>query len=183
MRMLHLKGDVNKMVRKAMGSRIDISNSENPKAALYMDCVGDLLRNEEVKSLDNFEQHIGTSRLQHSVNVSYYSFLISKFLHCDYRSAARAGILHDLYMYDRRTDKTDENHIFRHQREALENAAQLTELNDIEKNAIANHMWPFCKENLRYKEAYVVSAADKYSAALEFTVQLGRKIKRRLYTM
>ncbi len=171
------------MIGRAIGSKINLNNPDDPKAVLYMDCVGDLLCNAEVKSLDNYKQHIGTSRLQHSLNVSYYSFLISKFLHCDYRSAARAGILHDLYLYDRRKDKTEENHIFRHQREALENASQLTELNDIEKNAIANHMWPLCKGNLHYKEAYVVSAADKYSTALEFTVQFGRKIKNKLYTI
>ncbi|MCD8091054.1 MAG: hydrolase, partial [Clostridiales bacterium] len=157
------------MLKKAIGSKVNIYKSENPNAALYLECVGDLLENGEVKGLDNFEQHIGTSRLQHSLNVSYYSFIISKFLHCDYRSAARAGILHDLFFYDWRTDKTSESHVFRHPKEALRNAEELTDLNEIEKDAIINHMFPLSSGIPHYKESYVVSAADKYSAALEFT--------------
>ncbi|MCD8214741.1 MAG: HD domain-containing protein [Clostridiales bacterium] len=168
------------MLKKAIGSKVNISKAENPNAVLYMACVGDLLENSEVRELDRFEQHIGTSRLQHSLNVSYYSFLISKFLHCDYRSAARAGILHDLFFYDWHTDKTSESHVFRHPKEALRNAEELTDLNDIEKDAIINHMFPLSSGIPRYKESYVVSVADKYSAALEFTSQMGRKVKKKL---
>lgn len=169
------------MLNKATGSRIDLYG-KNPKASLYLSCVEDLLENSEVKDLDNFSQHIGTSRLQHSLNVSYYSFILSKFLGCDYRSAARAGILHDLYLYDRHEDKTDENHIFRHPKEALKNAEELTELNEIEKDAIVNHMWPLSKSFPKYKESYMVSAADKYAALLEFSVQMGRKVKNSFMT-
>lgn len=168
------------MLKKAIGSKVDIMQSESPSAALYRQCVSDLLEAGEVKSLENFEQHFGTSRLQHSLNVSYYSFLISKFLHCDYRSAARAGILHDLYLYDRHCDKTSESHVFRHPKEALKNAEELTDLNDIEKDAIINHMFPLSKGVPHYKESYVVSAADKYSAVLESCERLGKRVKHKL---
>lgn len=168
------------MLYKAIGSRVDITLSQSPSAVLYRQCISDLLEAGEVRDLDKFEQHLGTSRLQHSLNVSYYSFLISKFLHCDYRSAARAGILHDLYLYDRHIDKTSENHIFRHPREALKNAEELTDLNAIEKDAIINHMFPLSKGVPRYKESYVVSVADKYSAVLELGERLGKKVKHKL---
>lgn len=168
------------MTNRPIGSRVTL-NDENPKTTLYLSCVGDLLENKEVKKLDDFSQHIGTSRLQHSLNVSYYSFLISRRMGGDYRSAARAGILHDLYLYDRHVDKGDENHIFRHPKEALKNAQALTELNEIEKDAIVNHMWPLSRHNPRYFESYVVSAADKYTTLLEFSLQIGRKLKDKLY--
>lgn len=164
------------MLQKAMGSRKNFYDGSR-KMNRYLNCVEDLLEDENVLRLDSYSQHIGTSRLQHSLNVSYYSYLFSKLLGCDCRSAARAGILHDLYLYDRHTDKTDENHVFRHPREALKNAAMLTELNDIERDAIIKHMWPLSKGFPKYKESYCVSAADKYSAALEFTFQLGKKVK------
>lgn len=43
---------------------------------------------------------MATSRFQHSLNVSYYSFIICRKFGLDAYSAARAGLLHDLYYYD-----------------------------------------------------------------------------------
>ncbi len=173
------------MINKAIGSKTDIYSKSCKRAGVYMNCVGDLLEDENVKRLDDFSQHIGTTRLQHSLNVSYYSFLISRKLGWDYRSAARAGILHDLYLYDRHIDRTGESHIFRHPKEALKNAQSVTDLNPIERDAIANHMWPISKHFLHHKEAYVVSAADKYCAVLEFSEHCYKSINyniRRLFS-
>ena len=51
-------------------------------------------------------------------------------MHLDYRSVARAGLLHDLFYYDWRTTKFDlGTHALIHPRVALRNAEKLTKLN------------------------------------------------------
>ena len=91
-------------MRSAIGSKINLISSDE-LAKIYMECVFDIFENEKVKKLDRCEQHNHTSRLQHSINVSYYSFLICHKFGWDYRSAARAGLLHDLFFYDWRIKK------------------------------------------------------------------------------
>ena len=152
----------------------------------FNDCIGDLLRIPDVQGLGDFGQHFDTNRLQHSINVAYYSYLLCKILHWDFRSAARAGTLHDLFLYDWREMPQDEHHAFAHPKRALENARKNICLNPIEEDAILKHMWPLCKSAPRYKESFVVSLADKYCCAGEvissFKTALARKytnLKRR----
>ena len=156
---------------KAIWSKVKLTNNEDELAREFMDCIKDIIYLDEVKSLDNFVQHCNTSRLQHSLNVSYYSFLWAKKRGLDYKSVARAGILHDLYLYDWRQTKTERHHAFHHPKEALKNAQILTELNDIEKDAIENHMWPLSDAFPKYKESRILSWVDKYCAVVEVIMQ------------
>ena len=157
-------------MEKAIGSRVNLFNIENMLAVEYMDCVSDIIDHEKIKKLDDYEQHCHTSRLQHSLNVSYYSFLICRFFGWDYRSAARAGLMHDLYFYDWRTTKVKgTNHAAWHPRVALDNAKKVTDLNRVEEDAILTHMWPCTLRPPRYKESYVLTFADKICALFEVT--------------
>lgn len=164
-------------MEKAIGSKVKLNSYDSFYAIEFKDCVEDLLELDEVKKLDEFSQHCNTSRLQHSINVSYYSYLISKVLHFDYRSAARAGLLHDLFWYDWRTEKQEEMHAFYHPKEALKNAKKVTALNKKEEDAIKKHMWPLCAGVPRYKESYIVTLADKYCATIEIADQLKLGLK------
>lgn len=155
-------------MEKAIGSKVNLKTLETLLAIEFMDCVGDIVDNEKVQKLDQYEQHCHTSRLQHSLNVAYYSFLVCRFLGWDYRSAARAGIMHDLYFYDWRTTKVQgTNHAAWHPRVAYDNARKITEINEIEKDAIVKHMWPCTLVPPKYKESYVVTLADKICATWE----------------
>ena len=158
-------------MQKAICSKVNLKSAENLLALEYMSCVYDLLDTEKVQKLDDYVQHCQTSRLQHCINVSYYSFLICRFLGWDYRSAARAGLLHDLYFYDWRTnkDRRTKNHAAWHPRVALDNARKICDLNPIEKDAILKHMWPCTFIPPRYKESYAVTLADKICALIEAT--------------
>ncbi len=158
-------------MHKAIGSRKDFSRlDEDQLLAEYKECVGEILENEQVQKLDRHMQHCNTSRLQHSINVSYYSFLICRRMDWDYRSAARAGLLHDLYFYDWRTKKyIRSGHASWHPRVALDNASRITELNNVEKDAIRKHMWPCTLVPPRYIESYVVTFVDKICALCEMT--------------
>ena len=155
-------------MRKAIWSKVWLSDTDAESALLFNECIEDLINNDIVKELDNFSQHISTSRLQHSINVSYYSFIICRKLGLDFRSAARAGILHDLYLYDWRNPESPRgSHISVHPREALKNARKVTELNKLEEDAIVRHMWPMTIVPPKYIESHIVSFADKYCAAAE----------------
>lgn len=156
-------------MHKAIGSRKDFSNmTEDDLLAEYHECVWDIIGHEMVTKMDAYVQHCNTTRLQHCINVSYYSFLICYRMGWDYRSAARAGLMHDLFFYDWRTKKSLRcNHAAWHPRVALDNAEQLTELNKVEKDAILRHMWPCTLIPPRYIESYVITLVDKASAVCE----------------
>lgn len=157
---------------KAIGSKVWLNSTENIYAIEFRSCVEDLLELEDVKKLDNYVQHLNTSRLQHSINVAYYSYLICKRLGFDYKSAARGGILHDLYLYDWKVEKQPEGrHPSAHPQVALRNAKKNVKLNKIEQDAIIRHMWPLTIVPPRYKESIVLSFVDKYCAMLEVIYQ------------
>ena len=79
---------------KAIGSRKDL------KQQLYYEFVADLLESKSVQDLKQYRHHIKTTRFQHSLNVSYYNYLVCKKLHLDEKAGAKAGLLHDLFLYD-----------------------------------------------------------------------------------
>jgi len=152
---------------------------DSDKSAAFKECVADLLENDLVKQLDMFKQHCNTSRLQHCINVSYYSYRICKMLRLDFVSAARAGILHDLFLYDWRETCTKLIHTKEHPKEALKNAMEITNINHVEADAIVRHMFPFCAFP-KFKESYVVSIADKYCATVEVVTAFKNYIKAKL---
>jgi len=153
---------------RAIFSRKDIEKDDNELIYEFLECVSDLLYQEDVQNLKFYRQHCNTSRFQHSLNVAYYSFLICRKMKWDYHSAARAGLLHDLFFYDwREEDITGKEHIMNHAKVSLDNARKITDLNDIETDAIVKHMWPCTLVPPRYKESYVVTMVDKFCATFE----------------
>jgi len=153
---------------KVFGSRIYVGNSNTELSTEYISLVSDLLYSEPVKALADWGQHKHVNRLQHSVSVSYYSFLICRKLGLDYRAAARAGLLHDLYFFSRKELGLGAAHIKLHPRAALKNAEILTDLDDMERDIIAKHMWPL-GGRAKYKETLVVSYVDKMCALTEYS--------------
>ena len=167
-------------MRKAIWSKVLLSGTDEESALLFNECIEDLINNDIVQELDNYSQHIGTSRLQHSVNVAYYSFLVCRKWGFDFRSAARAGILHDLYLYDwRDSDSPRGYHAGLHPKEALKNARKVALLNKIEEDAIVKHMWPMTIAAPKYVESHIVSLVDKYCAGAEVMDKLARIIMKR----
>lgn len=134
----------------------------------YVCCVKDLLKNETVCSMKHFKHHCNVSCLDHSINVSYTSYLICKFLKLDYNSAARGALLHDMFLYDWRiTNLPNGKHAFVHPCIALKNANEISSLNFVEKDIIKKHMWPLTLALPKYKESFIVCLIDKYCASIE----------------
>jgi len=153
---------------RAIGSKIKIEPDGEILSAQLHEIIGNLLGTDLVKKLDEYEQHCGTSRLQHCVNVAYYSYCISKVFHLDYRSSARGALLHDLFFYNwKESGISCRAHVSNHPQVALENAERVTTINKIERDIIAKHMWPLTLVPPRYAESYVVSFADKFCTVME----------------
>ena len=102
-------------------------------------------------------------------------------MHLDYRSVARAGLLHDLFYYDWRTTKFDlGTHAFIHPRVALRNAEKLTKLNAKEKDIILKHMFGATLALPKYRESWIVSLVDDFEAEHEFITPLRAKLARKI---
>ena len=65
----------------------------------FVEIVRDILEDEEFRKLSGYIQHVKTTRLIHSLNVSYISWKMARKLGCDEWTAARAGLLHDFFLY------------------------------------------------------------------------------------
>lgn len=109
----------------------------------YIKEVKDILENREFMQLGAFSHHQSTSRLMHSINVSYISWHIARKLGCDARMAARAGLLHDFCLYDfREKPPTGGFQAFYHPRVAARNSQEVFGISEREKSAILSHMFP-----------------------------------------
>jgi hypothetical protein len=134
----------------------------------YEACILDLIQNEVAYSMENFTQHSNISCLEHCLYVSYSSYKVCKKLGLDYRSAARGGLLHDLFLYDWHVTKPQEGlHGFVHPYIALRNANKHFDLNNREQDIIVKHMWPLTLVFPKYRESFVVAMVDKYCASME----------------
>ncbi len=135
----------------------------------FQEIISPLIKNETVQKMKNFRQHYETSCFDHCYMVAYYCYLICKKYHLDYKSATRAGMLHDLFLYDWRIRQSDRKglHAFTHGRVACQNACKLFDLNEKEKDMIIKHMWPVTIEFPKSLEGFVLTFVDKYCAMSE----------------
>lgn len=143
--------------------RVDWQDNEE-----YLSLVEDLIYRDEVQQLKEFKQHHYSNRLDHSISVSYKSYLLAKKWGGNTRATARAGLLHDLFHYDWREEKMGEGtHAYVHPRIALENAKKLTVISPLEEDIIVKHMFGATIAPPKYKESYIVTLVDKYCACEE----------------
>ena len=135
----------------------------------YLIIIADLINQEKVQEMKQYRQHHKINCFEHCLFVSYNTYLICKKHHLDYISAARAGMLHDLFLYDWRKRENGRKglHAFTHGRTAYEQASTFLKLNDKEKDMIIKHMWPVTIKFQKYPESYIVTLTDKYSTIAE----------------
>lgn len=143
-------------------------NSSNEKYEVFFEEIYELLVMPEIQELEKIPHHIMTSRLQHCINVSYFSYTIAKKMGWNYQSAARGGLLHDLFYYDY-SGMGPFAHSAHHPKVALENAKKITTVNALEEDIILKHMWLMTWDPPRYRESFLVTFVDKFSAAYEVT--------------
>jgi uncharacterized protein len=147
----------------------------------FKEIVKDITDNYNVLALKDHVQHQNSSRYAHCEEVAFYTYLICKKLKLDYISAARGAMLHDFYFYNWRNKNVEGQkkfHLLRHPRIALNNALDIFELNELEKDIILKHMWPVTIVPPKFMEGIIVTLVDKYCATKEFFKCL--KVKNKL---
>lgn len=138
-----------------------------PNDPEYLALVEDLLSHPKVQEMSLYPQHGVTNCLEHCVHVSYLSYLFCTKHGLNARSAARAGLLHDLYLYDPRS-LPSWRQCFAHPVAAARNAAALEgALSPKEENCILAHMWPLSVRMPHSREAAAVCLADKLCSVAE----------------
>lgn len=140
---------------------------ENDKQ--FQEIINPLITNETVMQMKNFKQHYETTCFEHCYTAAFYCYLICKKYNLDYKSATRAAMLHDLFLYDWRVKQPDRKglHAFTHGKIACENACKLFDLNEKEKDIITKHMWPVTVELPKSLEGLILTFVDKYCAMNE----------------
>ncbi len=145
----------------------------------YLLIINNILKNEEFKKMANIKHH-NTTRLDHSLKVSYYSYIIAKSLKLDYKDVARGGLLHDFYIEEiSDCDKIkDKIALFtiKHPNNALQNASNYFELSEKEENIIKSHMFPVDYKIPKYAESWIVSLVDKVLSVGEVSKKFGYKL-------
>ena len=172
---------IDKYESKEIHSRLD----KQLQLTEFFDIIEDIISNETVKQMKNYRQHCNTSCYKHCMQVAYFTYLACKKLKLDYVSATRAAMLHDLFLYDWRKKYRNVDlsglHAFVHPQIAFKNASKLFKLNDLQKDIILKHMWPVTFSLPRYKESYIVTIMDKYSACLETYTYIQNKLKSKTF--
>ncbi len=135
----------------------------------FQDIIYPLITNDTVQQMKNFKQHYETTCFEHCYTAAYHCYCICKKLNLDYKSATRAAMLHDLFLYDWRKRQPDRKglHAFTHGKTACENASKLFDLNDKEKDIIKKHMWPVTVAFPKSIEGFILTFVDKYCALSE----------------
>ena len=167
---------------------IDPSIILNPYFDEWFLIVEDILLSKEFQKRKYFIHHHELSVWDHSILVSFKSFIVGKYFNADCRICALAGLLHDFYpqawQYSEKLEKIDNGnyllewnvkkplfkmHGFVHASEAALNYVKFfPELeNKRITNAIKRHMFPLNIIPPRYKEGVIVNCVDKLNSVHE----------------
>lgn len=135
----------------------------------FQEIIKPIITNNTVLEMKNYRQHYKTSCFEHCYTAAFYCYLICKKYNLDYKSATRAAMLHDLFLYDWRVRQPGRTglHAFTHGKTSCDNACKLFELNEKEKDMILKHMWPVTIAFPKSVEGFVLTFVDKYCAIQE----------------
>lgn len=138
--------------------------------------AADILQSSNFRKTRQHVQHGTMTVNSHCMDVAKCSLYLSEKLEklhirCNRRELIRGALLHDYFLYDWHDKgyvaERGRLHGFTHPKTALRNADKEYELTDIQRDIIKKHMWPLSVVPPRYREAWVVTSADKYCSLME----------------
>jgi uncharacterized protein len=150
----------------------------------YREFMGNMVEAPVVQKMKEFNHHSHTNCFEHSVHVSYYNYLICKKFGWDTKAAAKAGLLHDLFLYDWHGHPREEGermHGFEHPTKALINARSNFNITEKEGDIISKHMFPLTITPPKYKESYVIVMTDKFCSMCEIMDRFFKSSKRETF--
>ena len=131
----------------------------------FIEIISPILEIEEFRKLNNIRHH-GITRLDHSLRVAYYSYLVTKFLRLNYYEVTQAALLHDFFL----DEVDDENMIIKlikHPNIALSNTKKYFDLTPMQEDIIKKHMFPVTIIPPLYLESWIVDIVDDIAAIYE----------------
>ena len=140
---------------------------------MLKDHAQDILHSDNFNSTKRHLQHGSKTVHDHCMDVARYSLLLNKKLglKCNKHDLIRGALLHDYFLYDWHDkaylSQRGRLHGFRHPGVALKNAEKEYDLTDTQRDIIRKHMWPLSVIPPACREAWVVTAADKYCSFME----------------
>ena len=142
----------------------------------YLSLVKNILEDEEFKKLKNCLHH-GTTRYEHSINVSYNAYKIAKRYNLSYEEVARSALLHDFFINEEANLKDRFKATFTHAAQAENNARDKFNISEKEAKIIRCHMFPVNLTLPRDKESWVVTICDKGAYFNEYFKNVSHKLK------
>ena len=160
----------------------------NPAFEGWFSIVENILRSDEFQRRKLFIHHHNLSVWDHSIFVSFRSYVMAGIFHCDQRVCAIAGLLHDFYplawQYNedlakldngkymerlKRKDPLFKKHGFTHGDEAALNYVKyFPELEDKKiTDCIRKHMFPLTIKPPKYLEGLIITLVDKANSVHE----------------
>lgn len=142
--------------------------------------ANDILISKNFRSSARNIQHGNVSVMKHSMKVAYTSLWLSRKLRikCEEKDLVRGALLHDYFLYDWHDEEhcgLKNLHGFYHPGVALKNADKEYDLSPRERDIIKKHMWPLTVVPPLCREAWLVTAADKYVSTIETLAMRGKK--------
>ena len=125
----------------------------------------DVLINKDFNKLKNIGHH-GITRYDHSLRVAYYTYIITKKLHLNYKQATRGALLHDFFI-DEVSNMDEVSKLRKHPSYALLNAKKYYDLNPMEEDIIKTHMFPVTFTPPKYIESWIVDIIDDVASIYE----------------
>jgi uncharacterized protein len=148
----------------------------NTRSSEFMGIARALIETPQVQRLADFNHHFGKTRLDHSMEVAWYSFLLSKKLSLDCNATVRGALLHDLFFYDWLREEP-RLHGFRHPQISLKNAREITILSKKETDIIVKHMWPLTVIPPSHLESWIVCFVDTFCTLRDYGIVTKKKLK------
>lgn len=137
--------------------------------------ASDIVKSKNFVFTKRHIQHGNMTVNNHCMNVAKYSLAISRKLEklgiqCCKAELVRGALLHDYFLYDWHEPdyiKPHRLHGFYHPGIALKNAQKEYALTPREADIIKKHMWPLTIVPPMCREAWIVTAVDKWCSLLE----------------
>ncbi len=140
---------------------------------IFKSYLEEIMQKKKYLKMNRYIQHGNTSCLLHSIAVSYYSFRLAKFLRLNVheKELIRGALLHDYFLYDWHAKYKPTRNVGLHGRIhpkiALFNARKDYNVNELEADIIARHMFPLTFTPPKYKESIIVCLVDKVLSTYE----------------
>ena len=129
----------------------------------------------KVVEMKNYSHH-GINRYDHSYRVAYHTYVITKKIKLNYKSATKAAMLHDFF----HSEVQDDNSVKRliaHPDYAVINAKKHFGINEMEEDIISKHMFPITFSPPKYVEGWIVDIVDDYVSIYERLLSVFKSLK------